>query len=358
VKKNILYILSSYNKLSGTPKKTFDLIEYSENNSFLYVWSTAYTNEFKSDFEKITQKLYEGDYGRNVIKHIQKIINIVDKDRIEIIQTQFFYGELLGGIVKRLRPKIKLVVSFEGSKSQGFLKRVIQKVLYKKVDAFIYISNYVKIEKEKVFPNLKYAKTIVIYNGTTKLKLDDTINKIKKNGFSLLSVSSLISIKNIDILIDMMQLLSEDKQYDIHLLIAGDGMQKMALEAKVRENKLENVIHFLGQQKAIGNLLELADVLVHPCNIEGFGLSVVEAMMAEKPVVVANAGALPEIVMHKKTGVLVNPFIAEEWKNAILELKQNKEFAHEIAKTGRIRAEQEFSIRSFVNNHQLFYQNL
>lgn len=358
MKKNILYILSSYNKFSGTPKKTFDLIENSEHNSFLYVWSVAYSDEFKAGFEVITQKIFEGNFGRNLIKHIRKLIHIIDKNKIEIVQTQFFFGELLAGIVKVLRPKVKLIVSFEGAMSAGFIKRNIQRNIYKNVDAFIYISKYVKAEKENVFPQLKKSETVVIYNGTNKLFVDENLDKNAKNNFSLLSVSSLISIKNIAILIDMMQLLSVDKQQNIHLFIAGDGIQKSELEEKVKSKKLEKFVHFLGRQKSIGNLLETADVLVHPCSIEGFGLSVVEAMMAEKPVIVSNSGALPEIVEHKKTGFLVNPFKAEDWQNAILELKKNKELANEIAKNARLKAEQEFSIKNFANNYNLFYQNL
>ena len=356
--KSILYILSSYNRLSGTPKKTFDLIEYSENRSFLYSFSAECKQEFKASFEAISEKVYEGDYGRNVIKHVQKIIEIVDADQIEIIQTQFFYGELLGGIVKMLRPKVKLIVSFEGSMSQGVFKRTIQKLIYKYVDAFVYISNYVKTEKENVFPRLKSSQTFVIYNGTTRLAIDENLDKTKKENFSLLSVSSLIDIKNIDILIDAMQLLNSSQNSDIHLFIAGDGAKRNDLEKKVKSRKLEQFVHFLGKQKAIGNLLETVDALVHPCYIEGFGLSVVEAMMAGKPVIVSNSGALPEIVEQKKTGLLVNPFKAEEWQNAILELKSNKDLAMQIAKNAREKAEQEYSIVKFTSNYNLFYQNI
>ena len=93
------------------------------------------------------------------------------------------------------------------------------------------------------------------------------------------------------------------------------NQQKKELEQQVRTKKIEKNVHFLGRQKGIGNLLENANVLVHPCSIEGFGLSVVEAMMAEKPVIVSNSGALPEIIEHRKTGFLVNPFKAEDWQN-------------------------------------------
>jgi glycosyltransferase involved in cell wall biosynthesis len=355
--KKILYILSSYNNFSGTPKKTLDLIKYSEHNSFLYVYSNAYHEEFKEDFVTVCEKVFEGDFGRNVFKHVKKIIKIIDDNQIDIIQTQFFFGEFITGLVKIFRPKVKVIVAFEGSMSQGLVKRFIQKIIYKKVHTFIYISNYVRTEKEKFFPKLKGANTVVIYNGTSKLLVDNVDSKSEKT-FNLLSVSSLITIKNLNILIEMMHLLFLSHHKDIHLYIAGNGAQKNELKAKVIEYGLEEFVHFLGRQKKVGNLLERSDVLVHPCYIEGFGLSVVEAMMAEKPVVVSNAGALPEIVSHKNTGFLVDPFDAEEWGNAILELKKNKELANRIAKNARERAEQEFSVKNFADNYNLLYQNL
>lgn len=358
MKKNILYLLSSYNRFAGTPKKTFDLIENSNHNSFLYVWSIAYSEEFKGEFIKVTEKVFEGNYGRNIIKHIRTLIKIIDRNNIEIIQTHFFFGEFLGGILKILRPKVKMIISFEGSMSAGFVKRNIQRNIYKNIDAFVYISNYVKEEKEKVFSILKKSDTTVIYNGTNKLHIDVNLDVKTEYGFSLISVSSLISIKNIEILIDAMHLVCLEGYQDIHLTIVGDGAQRKELEEKVTINNLQNYVHFLGKQKAIGNLLETSDVLVHPCYIEGFGLSVVEAMMAEKSVIVSNSGALPEIVTNKETGLLVNPFDAEEWKNAILELRNNNELAGQIAKNARIKAEKEYSIKSFAYNYNMFYQNL
>ena len=358
MKKNILYILSSYNRFSGTPKKTLDLLKYSENNSFLYVYSNAYHEDFKEDYKNACVKVYEGNFERNIFKHIKKLLNIIDENQIEILQTQFFFGELLAGIVKVFKPKVKVIVTFEGSISAGFLKRTLQKIIYKNVHTFIYISNYVKKEKEKIFSLLKTANALVVYNGTNKLSVDDSIKEETLKTFNLLSVSSLIPIKNLHVLIEMMHLLILGHHKDIHLYIAGNGAQKKELQDAVKEKNLDEFVHFLGRQKKIGNLLENSDVLVHPCYIEGFGLSVVEAMMAEKPVIASNSGALPEIINHKKTGLLVNPFSAEDWGNAVLELKKNKELANEIAKKGREKAESEFSIKNFVENHNVLYQNI
>jgi glycosyltransferase involved in cell wall biosynthesis len=358
MKRNILYILSSYNRFSGTPKKTFDLIKYSEHNSYLYVWSVAYQNDFKEDFSQFCVKIIEGNYGRNLLKHVKKIIKTIDKNKIKIIQTHFFFGELLIGIVKHFRPKVKVIVSFEGSMSAGYLKRTIQKIIYKKFNSFVYISNYVKKEKETVFPQLKKANTKVIYNGTTKLLVDEKIKFMPVKAFRLISVSSLIDIKNIEVLLDMMLLFKKENHLDIHLYIVGDGVLRKDLEAQVFMDDLTKNVHFLGRKKNIGNLLHTSDVLVHPCYIEAFGLSVVEAMMAGKPVVVANSGAFPEMIKHKETGFLVDPFNAKKWKNTILEIKNDKDLVKRVAKNGMVKVQSDFSIDEFVANYNQLYKSL
>jgi len=52
-------------------------------------------------------------------------------------------------------------------------------------------------------------------------------------------------------------------------------------------------------------LINLADVCVHPALHEGFGLAIVEETACEKPVVAFNNSSIPEIIDHIKNGVLV-----------------------------------------------------
>lgn len=358
MKKNILYLLSSFNRFSGTPKKTFDLIKHSDQNSFLYVWSTSHADDFKMSFQHFCQKVFEGDFGRNLIKHNKKLIQIVDNHKIQIVQTQFFFGELLAGILKHFRPQLKVIVTFEGSQSAGIIKRTIQNKIYSSFQSFIYISNYVKAEKEKVFPYLKKANSKVIYNGAKKRGIHEDFSIKMQGDFKLLSVSSLIPIKNIGILIEMMLLLKREDYTDIHLYIVGDGALRQELENRAIIDELTENVHFLGKQKSIGNLLAKSDLLVHPCYIEAFGLSVVEGMLANKPVLVADSGAFPEMLEHEKTGFLVDAHNAEAWKKQVLKIKNNFKLAQKVAKKGKEKAEKEYSIDNYIKNYQDLYQNI
>lgn len=353
----ILYIMSSFNIYGGTPKKTIDLLNFFKTDSSLYVYSNEYI-EYKSYFEETNAKIYEGNYKRNIFLHLQALLKIVDKDNIEVIQTQFPMGEILGGLIKLLRPKIKLIVAFVGSSSPKGIKKILVSKIYNKADAFVYISNYVKEEKMKAFPTLFKKNNYIIYNGTNIQNLKDEESKneaFKMKSPSILSIAGLTEIKNIDVLINAMEMIIK-KGEKAYLYIAGDGPRKEYLQKMIIDKKLEDYIFLLGYRKDTKELLKNSDLFVHSCNIEGFGIAVIEAMFMEKPIIVSNAGALPELIEHNKSGLIVNPFEYKEWANAIIDIIKNKEKSKQLSFQAKVRAENKFSINSFIKNYQLLYE--
>ncbi|GAB1858548.1 hypothetical protein MHTCC0001_33870 [Flavobacteriaceae bacterium MHTCC 0001] len=355
---NILYLLPNYNLYGGTPKKTLDLIKHSSNQCYLYVWSEKYAKDFKQSFIDNNATVYD-NVGRNIIPHFRSILGIIDKHNIQILQTQFFFGELLAGLIKIFRPKVKVLGAFVGAKSPEGFKHKILKHLYGKFDAFVFISNYVKTERENVYPYLKTANTHVVYNGTQKLALNENDINLKPNGeFLVLCVSGLTKIKNVQVLIDTMCILQKKGYSSIKLLVAGDGPEKDNFMHQIHKNRLEDQIILLGYQKNVGSLLYQADVYAHPCYIEGFGIAVAEAMVAEKPIIVSNAGALPELIKNEDTGLTVYPFNPEAWAKAIIRLKNDKKFAAKLAKKAKAVAEERFSVEQFVCNYNTLYKTL
>jgi len=77
---------------------------------------------------------------------------------------------------------------------------------------------------------------------------------------------------------------------------------------KVKELGLEDKVIFTGfvDEQEMPALMAGAKVFVLPSFWEGFGIPVVEAMACGTPVVVSNAGSLPEIVGD--VGIIVNPY--------------------------------------------------
>ena len=357
MKPKTLFIMSSFNLYGGTPKKTLDLMNYLNENCVLYVYDNSYS-EFKSKFEKTGAKIYEGFYGKNFIKHCYTLLKIIRENRIDIIQTQFSMGETLGFLIKLFNSKVKFIVAFVGSQKPSLLKSLFLNFVYFKVDSFVYISKYVKKEKEKQFPFIKKRNNCIIYNGT-ELRKDTGENFVDLNKISLLDIAGLTKIKNIEVLIKAFNILiNKNKIKNIFLYVVGDGPNKNELQSLIRKFHLTENVFLLGYQKNTGGLLNSCDIFVHPCYKEGFGIVVTEAMRAEKPIIVANAGALPELIEHEKTGLVVDPHSPQKWVDAIIKLIQNYEFAKSLGSNARAKAEHKFNAQKFVENYKSLYLRL
>jgi glycosyltransferase involved in cell wall biosynthesis len=94
---------------------------------------------------------------------------------------------------------------------------------------------------------------------------------------------------------------------DAHLLLIGVGPGQKTSMLKAAGTGQGARIHFLGARNDVRSLLGAVDIYVHPAVGEGFGLAVVEAMLAGLPVVAARAGALPEIIDGSGNGLLCAP---------------------------------------------------
>lgn len=112
--------------------------------------------------------------------------------------------------------------------------------------------------------------------------------------------------KNLNMLIKAMALIERN---DIQLAIAGHGSQETSLRHLANHLSLNGRVKFLGQvhHASLPDLLNSADVFVMPGNAESFNIATLEAMACAKPVLAANAAALPDLVSEGVNGYLFQP---------------------------------------------------
>jgi len=353
----ILYIMSSYNIYGGTPKKTLDLMKFFGTKSSLYVYQNSYP-EFKPLFEKTGGNIFEGFYENNILKHLFKLLKIIDENNIKIIQTQFSKGELLAFFVKLFRPKIKIVCAFVGPFKPSPFKSFITPLFYKKFDQFVYISKYVKNTKEIQFNTLKEKPSVIIPNGSEK-RIDTGDQTLVMPSHSLFDIAGLVDWKNIKVLIQAMNILVNKKNNkSIHLFVAGEGPERQNLESLITKFNLNEYVNLIGYHKNVGKMLNDCDIFVHPAYAEGFGIVIPEAMLAKKPIIISNAGALPEHIEHEVSGLIVDPFNAEAWVDAILRLIENPTFAKELGANSQKQAEQKFTFDIYTKNYEELYYSI
>ena len=122
---------------------------------------------------------------------------------------------------------------------------------------------------------------------------------------------------------------------------------------------LTDQVHFVGARRDIADVLALATVVVH-CSTtpEPFGRVVVEAMAAQRPVVAARAGGVPEIVTDGVTGRLVAPSDPDGLARGVIELLADPAASDAMAARARAEVEQRFSIEAHSRVVQAAYDQV
>jgi len=110
----------------------------------------------------------------------------------------------------------------------------------------------------------------------------------------LLYAGRLVPEKNLHMLVRVMSLLRECREFDFRLVIAGDGMLRRSLERDVALS-CPGRVAFLGHIAAPAELASAyasADAFVHPNPAEPFGIAPLEAMASGLPLVACNCGGV------------------------------------------------------------------
>lgn len=101
-----------------------------------------------------------------------------------------------------------------------------------------------------------------------------------------------------------------------------------------------------------------ATICVIPSRWDNSPNTVYEAMAAGKPVVATNVGGIPEIVVNRKTGLLVEPGNSEQLAQALIQLLSKKELREKMGRKGQRRVQRTFNLVDHVETRLRLYQRL
>jgi glycosyltransferase involved in cell wall biosynthesis len=130
---------------------------------------------------------------------------------------------------------------------------------------------------------------------------------------------------------------------DAVCVIAGEGSQRDALEALIRELGTGASTRLLGFREDALSLINAADIFALPSLAEPFGLVLIEAMSLGKPVIATKAGGPCEIVEEEATGLLTPPADPSKLGEALIRLISNKPLRVAMGSCGRKRFNEKFT---------------
>jgi glycosyltransferase involved in cell wall biosynthesis len=146
---------------------------------------------------------------------------------------------------------------------------------------------------------------------------------------------------------------------NVHLLIVGDGPYRPRIKSLISRLHLVPHVSLVGFRRDIPQILAVSDVFVLSTALwEALGLTILEAMASEVPVVASDVGGIKEAVIDQETGILVPPKDPGALSEALLDLLDNEQEAKMMGQHGRERVEQLFTLERMGRETMAVYENL
>ena len=224
-------------------------------------------------------------------------------------------------------------------------------------------SNYMKGELQRLF-GCPFEKINVVPNGVNLTNFagierdyDFRRRYAMDNEKIILFMGRLVYEKGVQHLIAAMpKILS--KYHDAKLVIAGKGGMLNELRQQADALGLGQKVYFAGylNGKDVARMYKAADISVFPSTYEPFGIVALEAMLAERPIVVSDIGGLNEIVQHRENGMKSYAGNPNSLADSIIELLYDPQLCANIVKKAKAKVRNEYNWNKIAQDTHFIYQ--
>ena len=293
------------------------------------------------------------------LRIIGKLAKVIKEYSPNIIHTHRYVLPYTYLAMKLTRKNIPIVhtIHNQAEKEDIKLYRRIKKILFKLTNITpIALTNAIKQSIIDEYGKIKAREIPVIFNG---INLDNIVNKKKDynttDNFRICHVGRFSNAKNHISIIDAF-----DRFHNRHpqseIFFFGEGELFESVQTHASTKKSTNSIHFMGTSNNVINQLSEYDLFILPSIFEGMPMTIIEAMAVGMPILSSKVGGIPDIIVHDKNGVLINPS-TENIYNAIERLYKDKNLRSKIGQQALIDSIQ-YSSDNMAKSYLKIFQSL
>lgn len=239
---------------------------------------------------------------------------------------------------------------------------------FNRAEGAIAVSNYAKGLLEDV--GVDPARIAVIENGVSPERFSGEREEglARRYGVSgkkvLITVTRLVKRKGIDDVIRSLPGLLV-REPDAIFLVGGKGPEEERLKGLAQELGVADRVVFAGfvEEEELAAFYRLGDVFVLPSKVdedagevEGFGISFLEAAAAGLPAVGGRSGGVAEAVVHEETGLLVKPGESGALADALAKLLSDEGLRRTMGRAARARVEESFTWEKISARYLDFFE--
>jgi glycosyltransferase involved in cell wall biosynthesis len=200
-------------------------------------------------------------------------------------------------------------------------------------------------------------KVDVIHNGVDAEVFKPGKHISEKQTLLVAAAGNLRRIKGHELLVEAAAVAAAVNE-DLAFVLWGDGLQRNRLEEMIREKGLTERFRVPGHAGNLPDLLPQTDIFVQPSLQEAFGMAAAEAMSCGVPVIVSDAGGLPELVSDGVTGLVFPAGNVAELSTGIIKLASDPAMRERMGHAARTRVVEHFSLSKTTDEYLSLYNRL
>lgn len=307
-----------------------------------------YKNIFYHEVEMLDYPLFK--YPPYSLSLSAKMSEVIENEGLDLLHVHYAMPHAASAFLAKMitgEEKIKIVTTLHGTditivgNHHSFYK--ITKFSIEKSDGITCVSDYLKVETEKIFDVSKDMQVIHNFVDTKKFKRLEGIQKeslgfLKDTDKVMTHISNFRPVKKIDNIIRVFSKVVEET--DCRLLLVGDGPEIGRCRALVESLGIRDKVFFMGMQERIVPILSVSDIYMLPSKSESFGLSALEALSCSVPVIGTEIGGMNEVIQYGVNGYLFDPDDVDAMSEAAIEILQDRQKRERMGLKARERAEE------------------
>jgi glycosyltransferase involved in cell wall biosynthesis len=303
VNKKVIHLITTIER-GGAENQLLILVrEQIEKDLDVEVFYLKGKPELEDSFSRLGARVNSLLANKSFLTQILLFRRFINRGNI-LVHTHLAQAELIAATVCKRKKFIISRHNFEPfwPNKPNYVSRMLSRYTSNKAATCIAISNAVKeyllLHKEIS----RRIKIYVIHYGFERTSLQ-TISQPKiinaeltnKEIFKIGTIGRLVPGKNYLTMFKSLKLVAETIP-NIKMFIVGAGKSEGELKKVCKEMQIENYIVWMGKTDYVQEFLNQIDLFVFASEGEGFGLVLLEAMQANKPILAPNNSAIPEVL--------------------------------------------------------------
>lgn len=316
-------------------------------------------------FHEVTVTPYPlfSDYPPYTLALATKMAEVAAYEKLDILHVHYAIPHAISAYLAKqiLRSELKVVTTLHGTditlvgRDASYLP--ITRFGIEVSDGVTAVSEWLRSETIEHFETKSHIEVIPNFVDPSRFRPNgrSIAGMFGCSGEKLLChISNFRPVKRVMDVLGVFEIVS--RKVPSKLLMIGDGPDRSKAEAFCREHDLRDRVLFLGNVPNLEEVLSSCDLFLLPSETESFGMSALEALASEVPVIATRAGGLPELIVDGEVGFLLPVGDIEAMAERAIEILSDGTLQKKLGTAGRALAVEKFDVARIVPEYVAFYQ--